>query len=53
MKITGTSVTEEEVTASSEDVRSEWSGVPVALSSQRSISRKETEGQKGVLLFSF
>lgn len=33
MKITGTSVTEEEVTASSEDVRSEWSGVPVALSS--------------------
>ena len=31
MKITGTSVTEE-VTASSEDVRSEWSGVPVALS---------------------
>ena len=50
----GSTISEEVgVTASSADVRNEWSWIPVALSSQRSISRKETKVKKGERLFSF
>lgn len=52
MRTTGTDVSKEGVViASSEDVRSGCR--EAALSSQRSISRKETKGKKGGLLFSF